>query len=343
MITGTLEYLRRPLAANVRPGNSVLVITDTAQDDRVWQALMTIIADLGAEGTVALFDPRPADYFDPPRSVCSAMLKSDVNILVASTGMLHCPASSASMAAGVPSICMDGGMTLEMFQSGAAAADYRQIRRHQHYVGKNVFGKDAREVRVTSRFGTDIAYRVDDRIFYPPLPGDDYDPYAVWRISAEGRGGREIYCAIMPGGEFNVPPIEGSANGKCVIDLTIHHLGRVHEPIELTVQNGRIVSIDGGGDARTLREYLRTYGDENAYMFPAEASVGINPGALIRGVQREDKLILGCIHFGLGTNIDVGGNVLSNIHMDGVVLQPTMTVDGVVKIRDGEFQVPIDG
>ena len=46
------------------------------------------------------------------------MLKSDVNILLASTGMLHCPANFAAMEAGIPSICLDGGMTLEMAAVG---------------------------------------------------------------------------------------------------------------------------------------------------------------------------------------------------------------------------------
>jgi leucyl aminopeptidase (aminopeptidase T) len=342
MISGTLEYLRRPLAANVRRGQKVLFVTDTSQDPRVWQAMMTVAAELGAEATVALFEPRPADYYDPPRSVCAAMLNSDVNVLVASTGMLHSEASSRAMAAGIPSICMDGGMRLEWFQEGGITADYRQIRVFHHYVGMNVFGKSARQVRVTSRYGTDITFGVEGRIFVPKLPGDDFDPYAVFRTSTtDGRPGRELYLAVFPGGEFNIPPVEGTGNGTCVIDLTMHHIGRLHEPISLSVKNGRIVSIDGGADAKILRDYLDTYGDENAHTFPTEASVGLNPKALIRGCQREDKNILGSMHFGLGTNIDVGGQVLSNVHMDGVILEPTVFVDSVEKIRNGRFLVAI--
>ena len=65
---------------------------------------------------------------------------------------------------------------------------------------------------------------------------------------------------------------------------------------------------------------------------PAEASVGINSKAVVRGLQREDKNILGSMHFGLGTNIDVGGTIHSKIHMDGVVLEPTLYVDGDKRI-----------
>lgn len=48
-------------------------------------------------------------------------------------------------------------------------------------------------------------------------------------------------------------------------------------------------------------------------------------------------IILGTMHFGLGTNVDVGGSILSNIHMDGVILEPTLYVDDEMRIQDGRF------
>jgi hypothetical protein len=344
LITGSLEYLRRPFVRNVKRGNRVLVLSDTAHDARVWQAVHSILSELGADVTVALFDRRPADYYDPPAAVCESMMKSDINVLVASTGMLHCPANFRAMEAGIPAICMDGGMTLEMFQSGAVTDDMKQIAVRKHYVARDVFGAGAKECRVTSRYGTSFTYRVDGRIFVPPLPTDAFDPYKIINFDKdENRKGGNLYYYLFPTGEFNVAPIEGSADGKLVIDLTMHHLGRLWTPIELTVEKGRVVTIDGGADARILRDYLREYGDDNAYMCPAEASVGVNARAIIRGIQREDKNIMGTMHFGLGTNIDVGGSVKSRIHMDGVILEPTLYVDGVRRIDAGRIQVPIEG
>ncbi len=342
MIGGTLKYLRAPLERNIKPGARVLVITDTRHDPRVWQAVTTVLADIGADATVAIFEPRPADYYNPPGPVVDAMMSSDVNILLASTGMLHCEANFDAMKAGIPAICMDGGMTLEMFQSGAVTEDWATVARIKHYVAKDVFGVDAKECRVTSSHGSDLTYRVDDRIFVPPLPAPDFDPWKIVKFDeADGRKGGNLFFFLHPTGELNVPPIEGSANGKLVIDLTMHHLGRLQSPIELTIVDGRITSIDGDADARTLRDYLETYGDENAYMCPAEASVGVNRRAIVRGVQREDKNILGAMHFGLGTNVDVGGSVKSKIHMDGVILHPTLYVDGEKRIDAGRFLVDV--
>jgi hypothetical protein len=81
-----MEYLRRPLACNVGRGHRVLVISDTAHDARVWQVIQSILVELGADVTMALFEPRPADDFDPPAAVCDSMMSSDINVLVASTG-----------------------------------------------------------------------------------------------------------------------------------------------------------------------------------------------------------------------------------------------------------------
>lgn len=344
LLTGTMEHLRRPLVRNLKRGDKVLILSDTAHDPRVWQAVMSIVQEIGCDTTVTLFERRPADYYDPPQAVCEAMLKSDANILIASTGMLHCPASLRSMEAGIPSICLDGGMQLEWLQSGAIAEDMRQVAVRKHYVGERVFGANAKMCRVTSRYGTDFTYSVENKIWVPPLPKPDYDAYKIVNFQKdENRPAGKLYYYLYPTGEFNVAPNEYTANGKLVIDLTMHHLGRLGSPIELTVVDGRVTQIDGGADARILRDFLATYGDENAYLCPAEASVGVNAKAVIRGIQREDKNIMGTMHFGLGTNVDVGGTIMSKIHMDGVILHPTLYVDGVKRIEDGRFLVDIEG
>jgi len=341
-VTGNMDYLRRPFVRNVKAASNVLVLSDTAHDPRVWQAIMSVCQELGADTTLALFERRPADYYDPPPAVCEAMLHADMNVLVASTGMLHSAANFRAMEAGTPCICMDGGMTLEFLQSGAITEDMTKVAERKHFVATNVFGAAAKECRVTSRYGTDFTYHVEDRITVPPLPASSFDPYKIIDFSKEeNRKGNLLYY-LLPTGEYNVAPIEGTAHGRLVIDLTMHHIGRIHEPMTWHVERGRVVDITGGAEARILRDYLAEYGDENAYMCPAEASVGVNAKAVVRGIQREDKNILGSMHFGLGTNADVGGSIVSKIHLDGVILEPTLYVDGVKRIDDGRFLVPIE-
>ena len=192
-----MHYIRAPFVANIKPGHRVLILSDFSHDPRVWQIVQATCAELGAETTVALFERRPADYYDPPSAVCEAMMKSDFNVLLASTGMLHCHASFTAMAAGIPSICMDGGMTLEWFQSGAVTDDMKQIAVRKHYVAKRVFGPNARECRVTSRYGTEFTYSVANRITQPPLPSDRASIPTRSSTSPRTRTGRATICSTI--------------------------------------------------------------------------------------------------------------------------------------------------
>ena len=271
-------------------------------------------------------------------------MSSDINVLVASTGMLHSPANFRAMAAGIPAICMDGGMTLEMFQSGAVTDDMKQITVRKHFVAENVFGVGARECRVTSRFGTDFTYRVDQRIFVPPLPTGAFDPYKIVNFDKdENRKGGNLYYYLFPSGEFNVAPIEGSANGQLVIDLTMHHLGRLTSPIVLTVKDGRVVTIEGGR-RRTNSSRLSVRSRRPQRVSLSSGGIGWRQrqGAGARhpaGRQehsRHDAFRSGHQH--RRRRIDV-----SKIHMDGVILEPTLYVDTVKKIEHGRILVPIEG
>ena len=42
LVTGNMDYLRRPFVRNVKRGHRVLVISDTSHDARVWQVVQSI-------------------------------------------------------------------------------------------------------------------------------------------------------------------------------------------------------------------------------------------------------------------------------------------------------------
>ncbi|MBI2526086.1 MAG: hypothetical protein HYV93_08905 [Candidatus Rokubacteria bacterium] len=320
---------------NAQAGQHVVIVTDTAHDPLVWQAVATCVHELGATPSVMLFPPRPADYLDPPEPVVEAMTRADLVVLVATTGMFHSPAGHRTMGAGVPTIVMDGGITADMLTRGGVTADYQQMLRTRYALGKRLEG--ARMARLRSSLGTDVTYSVEGRIFVPKEPDGSRHPLKVFRRAEEGRKGSPLYGVVFPGLEFNIPPVEGTANGVIVVDTTLHQIGLLQQPIRFAVHQGRIKSIEGGYQARELEEYIRRFGDENAWHMPVEASIGLNPEARITGVQREDKNILGAIHVALGRNDDIGGTIYSKLHLDGVILRPTLEVDGRLIIEDGRL------
>ncbi|WP_313693529.1 hypothetical protein [Halorarum halobium] len=325
------KYVKKPLEPNVEAGDEVLLVTDTDHDPEVWRSVAAAVADIGAHPIVSVFEPREMDYFDPPASVAAQMKEVDVVVTCTTTAMLHSPAGHEAMESGVPFVCLDGGMTMDMLTSGGFTADYKEIERLTYRVATEVF-EGGSEARLTSEHGCDLTLSIEDRVFVPDEPDPEEPP--GWPLRAEEfRPG--FRAAICPGGEFNVPPDPATADGTLVIDTTMHALGRLEEPIEIEIESGRIVDVDGGYQALELERILEEYGDEDAYKMPTEFSVGTNPESKIVGVQREDKVMLGCIHVGLGTNADVGGDVQSRLHMDGVVARPTLEIDGEVKIDRG--------
>ncbi len=122
---------------------------------------MTIVADLGADSAVMIFELPPPDCYDPLLAICDAMLSCDVGAALATTGNAPQPRRVVVDAGRHPAICVDGRMTLEMFQMGAATANYVEAARLKRCVRARVFGKDAKSVHVTSLAGTDLTYSVE--------------------------------------------------------------------------------------------------------------------------------------------------------------------------------------
>jgi leucyl aminopeptidase (aminopeptidase T) len=329
-----LENVKKPLNPNLEPGEEVLVLTDTDHDQEVWKLLATAVRDLGAQPTISLFESREMDYYDPPSSVAEQMKGVDKIICCTTTAMLHSPAGEAAMKAGTPIIAMDGGITLDMLTKGAATADYNEVERIEYEIGKQVF-EGGKQAHLTSEYGTDLTLSIEDRVFPYRKPDSDDPPLELY----EKRPG--FHAVVFPRGEFNVPPDPSTADGTIVFDTTMHHLGKLEEPIEIEIDSGKITDISGGYQAHEFERVLEEYGDEDAYRMPTEFSVGANPDARVTGCQREDKNMLGCIHIGLGTNADVGGEIHSKLHMDGVIARPTLEIDGELKIDHGDI-LPLD-
>ena len=68
----------------------------------------------------------------------------------------------------------------------------------------------------------------------------------------------------------------------------------------------------------------------------AELGIGLNPAARISDEITETKKRLGTAHFALGDNAGgYGGVVESPLHLDGMLLDVTVSVDGDDVVREG--------
>lgn len=113
-------------------------------------------------------------------------------------------------------------------------------------------------------------------------------------------------------------------------------MGRLQTPVTLTVRGGHLTEATGGAGA-TLLELLRAHGHDGTNL--AELGIGTNEKATITGNILEDEKILGSSHIAFGASAAIGGRVQVPIHLDCVMLEATVEIDGEALLRDGELLV----
>jgi leucyl aminopeptidase (aminopeptidase T) len=71
----------------------------------------------------------------------------------------------------------------------------------------------------------------------------------------------------------------------------------------------------------------------------AELGIGTHDKARITGHVLEDEKVIGTIHIAFGDNKSMGGTVRVASHLDGVVMSPTVSVDGELIMKDGKLLI----
>src|SRR5204862_5336813 len=111
-------------------------------------------------------------------------------------------------------------------------------------------------------------------------------------------------------------------------------IGLASEPVALEVVDGRLSSARGREGERLLAA-LRAHGDAGTNL--AELGVGTNERATLTGNVLEDEKILGSVHVAFGASAGIGGTVSVPVHLDFVVLEPTLDIGGTRVIEGGRF------
>jgi len=105
----------------------------------------------------------------------------------------------------------------------------------------------------------------------------------------------------------------------------------------MKVNSGFVREISGGTEAKKLKALLDSVG-ELAYNI-AELGIGTNDKAKLVGSVLEDEKVMGTVHMALGDNMSMGGKISVRSHLDGIILKPTLVVDGVTLMKDGVLKI----
>ena len=120
-----------------------------------------------------------------------------------------------------------------------------------------------------------------------------------------------------------------------MFDYSMDGIGKLNQPLKLEVENGEVISVSGGvEDVQFLEQkFARDATARNI----AEFAIGTNPNARLIGNLAEDKKLAGTVHFAIGDNESLGGVVRSSIHLDGLMLKPTVLVDQQPLVQKGKL------
>lgn len=302
-----------------QPDEQFVLVTDGAVAVELADAILEAARACGVDPMHARIGTRRTSGEEPPDPVVAALVAADVCLCIASRSIYHTTAKGIAQASGTRG-CFNAPADIDAWTEGAMTADYRAIREVAERVAARL--RDGRLVRVTSPAGSDIT------------------------VSREGREPRGWYTGIVrapgeisafPGGEVSFPPLEGTSSGVIVFERVMTDLGAIEEPITVRVEDGLAVAIDGGADAERLRRAIDGVpGGTNI----GELGIGLNPAARITDDITESKKRVGTAHFALGDNAGgYGGVVESPIHLDGMLFDVTIAIDGELIVEDGRVLV----
>jgi leucyl aminopeptidase (aminopeptidase T) len=299
----------------VSPGEDVLVICNPVTEEI--GALMRIEAQGdGADATLAVISERETHAAEPPRAVAAAMAAADVVLAPTIQSLSHTAARKQASEAGVR-IGTLPGVTEEML-TRLMAADLDEIRRRGWAVVSAL--NSGSEVRITCGHGSDLRFGLDGRLGIVD----------AGELSNRGAFGN------LPCGEGFIAPIEGTAEGTLVVDGSIAGVGLLETPTALTIREGHLTETDGSAGA-ALMDLLSPHGADGTSV--AELGIGTNEEALLTGNVLEDEKILGSAHVAFGASAAIGGTVQVPVHLDCVLLEPTVEIDGEAIVAGGDLLV----
>jgi len=294
---------------NVKENERVLIITDANVDQRIPFALYRASLEARALPMIVAIPLRSSPREEPPAFISDVMSSSHAIIGTTSVTLYHTEARVKANKSGARFISIPNP-AIEVFAGEPMFADFLRIKPEMELLAKAI--SKAKEVRLKTPAGTDIKAIIEGR-----------------KANAETGICHEPGCCTgVPGIEVNIAPVEGTSEGKIVVDGSISTFpGLVTEPIEIYVEHGLVKEIKGGKEANKLKELLQSLNDPNVYVI-AEIALGFNPKSKVRGLSpAEDESALGSAHIGLGDNISLGGRNKARTHLDLVIKYPKLWLD----------------
>lgn len=301
----------------LKPGENVCILTDTESSQNITEVLAIVSRAMGAEVTVLMMTPREIGGAEPPAVVAAAMAASDVFISNISNSLTHTNAQREALRQKTR-ICNLREVDDDMMVRGGITADYVEVKRITDKLVDLL--TRSKRATITTPEGTNLSL---------VLEGRNGASLSGWATNPGEFSG-------LPDGEATIAPRERTTQGIIVNPYLVEKIGAIKEPLKITVKDGMISTIEGGNEAKQLKEILDKR-EALAKNCAAEFALGTNPSCRVIPKSREIKKKLGTAHVAVGDNKTLGGDVDASLHIDIVLLSPTVVIDGKEIILNGNL------
>jgi leucyl aminopeptidase (aminopeptidase T) len=309
---------------DLKPKEKFLVLTDPERVS-IGKAMFEAAQKIGAEPMMVIMPVKGPHGTEPPDPIPDMLKKVDAVIAPTTYSVSHTQARKNACKSGTRMATMPS-ITENQMKKGAMTADFKKVEA----TAKKLYNvlKRYKTCRITTKLGTDVTMGIDPKLWL----------LDTGMIDKPGEFGN------LPGGEAFLPP--SNANGTLVVDGAFAGFGKVDAPVILEMEDNFVTKISGKKAASKLEKMLKAASKElknpKLVYNVAELGIGINPKAKIIGNALEDEKVIGTIHMAIGDNSTFGGKVRANIHLDGIVREPTIILGKNKEImKKGKFTIKI--
>lgn len=304
----------------VKPGEEVLIAIDPQTDMRMANAIAAAVLKRGAEYNISMMPVRGKDKATIfPKTLELAMEACDVFIGMTTASGAAIYNNRLKELINEKSLreCSIVLRNIDNFTRGGALADYEKV--YADGVKLQSVWRGKKKAHITTPAGTNLYMEMNQM-----------EPIIECGI-ARNPGDAMAWSD----GEVSLGPVIGTTHGKLVIDGPICYYGCPTTPVELKIENGRIVEVVGG-DPKICTEIRRQIAEVKDSDNIAEIGIGLNRNCLFNGDFEEEKKAYGTCHIAMGNGFYYGQPARSTVHIDMVQYNPTIEMDGEIIVKDGK-------
>ncbi|MDD5086508.1 MAG: aminopeptidase [Candidatus Nanoarchaeia archaeon] len=301
---------------DLKEDESFLILTDNTKKELAMQ-IYNYAKKITTKSRIEVIKELEMNGQEPEQYVAELMLDYDVQFYLTSKSLSHTNARRNATKKG-HRIISAPGLTKEIIER-CVDIDYGWLIDFHEKLRPIIL--NSKKIHITTKNGTDITTAVHDT-----------------------RGKSEEIIKDMPGAFGNLPAgeidsgiIREKTNGIIVFDGSFPGLGILKNSVKVKVIKGKGEIIIDNENAKKMKEMLSSAG-EKAFLL-AELGIGTNPKATITGNILEDEKALGTVHFAFGNDLSYNGKNDVPLHLDGIIRNPTIKVDGRTIMKDGKFLV----